>query len=105
MEGFRKARLHLGWRCGRARRQRRRFDAHSSSWRRGPDDDRHSHEEYRESRTHAPRELMLTVGLTGGIGTGKSTVGKMFTELGCHVLDSDNITHELFEPGQPVNAL
>jgi len=46
---------------------------------------------------------MLRVGLTGGIGTGKSTVGKMFAALGCKVLDADAITHELFAPGQSVN--
>jgi len=45
---------------------------------------------------------MLRVGLTGGIGTGKSTVGIMFIELGCHLLDADRITHELFWPGEPV---
>ncbi|HYR42796.1 MAG TPA: dephospho-CoA kinase [Terriglobia bacterium] len=45
---------------------------------------------------------MLRVGLTGGIGTGKSTVGIMFIELGCHLLDADRITHELFRPGEPV---
>lgn len=45
---------------------------------------------------------MLRVGLTGGIATGKSTVGRMFVELGCHLIDSDGITHRLFEPGQPV---
>jgi dephospho-CoA kinase len=47
---------------------------------------------------------MLSVGLTGGIGTGKSTVAGMFRELGCRVLDSDLITRELFQPGDPVNA-
>ena len=46
---------------------------------------------------------MLRAGLTGGIATGKSTVGLMFVELGCHLIDSDRITHELFEPGHPVN--
>ena len=45
---------------------------------------------------------MLRVGLTGGIATGKSTVGMMFIELGCHLIDADRITHELFQPGQPV---
>lgn len=45
---------------------------------------------------------MLRVGLTGGIATGKSTVGQMFVELGCHLIDSDRITHQLFEPGHPV---
>ena len=47
---------------------------------------------------------MLRVGLTGGISTGKTTVGKMFVELGCHLLDSDSITRELFKPGHAVNA-
>ena len=46
---------------------------------------------------------MLRVGLTGGISTGKSTVGRMFVELGCHLLDSDQITHDLLEPGQAVH--
>ena len=45
---------------------------------------------------------MLRVGLTGGIGTGKSTVGMMFVELGCHLIDADRITHQLFQSGQPV---
>jgi dephospho-CoA kinase len=47
---------------------------------------------------------MLKVGLTGGIASGKSTVGRMFGELGCKVIDSDRITRQLFEPGTPVNA-
>jgi dephospho-CoA kinase len=47
---------------------------------------------------------MLRVGLTGGIATGKSTVGMMFVELGCHLIDSDRITHQLFEPGQAVHT-
>jgi dephospho-CoA kinase len=46
---------------------------------------------------------MLKVGLTGGIGTGKTTVSRMFTDLGCPILESDAITHVLFQPGQPVN--
>jgi len=45
---------------------------------------------------------MLRVGLTGGIGTGKSTVGLMFVELGCHLIDADQVTHQLFQPGQSV---
>jgi dephospho-CoA kinase len=47
---------------------------------------------------------MLRVGLTGGIATGKTTVGQMFVELGCHLIDSDEIAHQLFEPGQDVHA-
>lgn len=45
---------------------------------------------------------MLRVGLTGGIATGKSTVGRMFVDLGCHLIDADRIVHRLFEPGQAV---
>jgi dephospho-CoA kinase len=46
---------------------------------------------------------MIKVGLTGGIASGKSTVGRMFEELGCRVIDADRITRQLFEPGNPVN--
>ena len=46
---------------------------------------------------------MLRVGLTGGIAAGKTTVGQMFVELGCHLIDSDQITHRLFDPGQEVH--
>ena len=47
---------------------------------------------------------MLRVGLTGGIATGKTTVGQMFIELGCHLIDSDEIAHKLFDPGQDVHS-
>ena len=46
---------------------------------------------------------MLTVGLTGGIGCGKTSVGEMFVSLGCRLIDSDQITHALLEPGQQVH--
>jgi dephospho-CoA kinase len=39
------------------------------------------------------------VGLTGGIGSGKSTVGRMFTELGVPVVDADEIARAVVEPG------
>ena len=42
---------------------------------------------------------MLRVGLTGGIGCGKSTVGAMMRELGCHILDADELAHRVIEPG------
>jgi len=45
---------------------------------------------------------MLRVGLTGGIACGKSTVAKMFAELGVYVIQSDQIAHELYRPGEPV---
>jgi dephospho-CoA kinase len=44
---------------------------------------------------------MLTIGLTGGIGTGKSTVAKTLNELGARVLDADKIGHEIYLPGRP----
>ena len=45
---------------------------------------------------------MLKVGLTGGIATGKSLVGGMFSDLGAHIIDADKIGHELMAPGEPV---
>src|SRR5437773_452390 len=47
---------------------------------------------------------MLRVGLTGGIASGKTTVGQMFIDFGCHLIDSDEIAHKLFEPGQDVHS-
>jgi dephospho-CoA kinase len=44
---------------------------------------------------------MLRVGLTGGIGCGKSTVAAMLRELGCLILEADLLAHRLMEPGQP----
>jgi dephospho-CoA kinase len=47
---------------------------------------------------------MLRVGLTGGIACGKSTVGKLFSDLGAHLIEADTIAHELYLPGGPVYA-
>jgi dephospho-CoA kinase len=44
---------------------------------------------------------VLKVGLTGGIGCGKTTVSKLFTELNIPVIDADDIAHQLVAPGQP----
>ncbi|MSW43699.1 MAG: dephospho-CoA kinase [Actinobacteria bacterium] len=44
---------------------------------------------------------MMKVGLTGGIGSGKSTVADMFARRGAVVIDADGIARELVEPGQP----
>jgi dephospho-CoA kinase len=43
----------------------------------------------------------LRIGLTGGIGSGKSEVSRLFAELGAAVIDTDIISRELVEPGQP----
>lgn len=47
---------------------------------------------------------MLKIGLTGGIGCGKSTVARIFSELNVPVLDADEIAHRLVEKGQPALA-
>ena len=44
--------------------------------------------------------MSLLVGLTGGIGSGKSLAGKIFEELGAHVLDADQLCRDLVLPGQ-----
>jgi dephospho-CoA kinase len=41
---------------------------------------------------------MLVIGVTGGLGAGKSTVAAMFKRLGATVLDADTIAHQLMEP-------
>ncbi len=46
--------------------------------------------------------LMLRVSLTGGTACGKSTVAKMFSDLGAVVIDADKIVHELYRKGEPV---
>lgn len=48
---------------------------------------------------------MLRIGLTGGIGCGKTTVSDLFTQYGIPVLDADTIAKELVEPGQPALQL
>lgn len=47
---------------------------------------------------------MLRVGLTGGLGSGKSTVAHRLAELGAHVLSADEIGRGLMQPGQAVYA-
>ena len=45
--------------------------------------------------------MSLLVGLTGGMGTGKTLAASIFKELGAHILDADLICRKLVEPGQP----
>ncbi len=44
--------------------------------------------------------MLLKVGLTGGIASGKTTVSNLFVKLGVPVIDADVIAHALVEPGQ-----
>lgn len=46
-------------------------------------------------------ELPFSIGLTGGIGSGKSTVADMFAARGASVVDTDLIAHSLTAPGGP----
>jgi len=45
--------------------------------------------------------MALKIGLTGGIGSGKSAACEIFSELGVPVIDADNIAHSLVKPGMP----
>ena len=45
---------------------------------------------------------MLKIGLTGGIASGKTSVGKIFAGLGAHVIRADDIAHDLMKPGELV---
>jgi dephospho-CoA kinase len=44
---------------------------------------------------------MVVIGLTGGIGSGKSTVAREFGSLGVHWVDADDVAREVVEPGMP----
>jgi dephospho-CoA kinase len=50
------------------------------------------------------RAGLKLVGLTGGIGSGKSTVARMIAALGVPVLDADQLAREVVTPGQPAHA-
>lgn len=47
---------------------------------------------------------MLTIGLTGGIASGKSTAARHLATLGAHVIDADRLGHRAYEPGSPGHA-
>ena len=47
-------------------------------------------------------QILLKLGLTGGIASGKSAVGEMFVKLGAHLIQADAVAHELMQPGRSV---
>jgi dephospho-CoA kinase len=51
-----------------------------------------------------PARAFKLVGLTGNIGSGKSTVAKMFAARGIPVIDADALAREIQAPGQPAHA-
>lgn len=53
------------------------------------------------SLRNRPFDRALRVGLTGGIGSGKSTVAALLAERGATVVDADEIAREVVEPGTP----
>lgn len=44
---------------------------------------------------------MKIAGLTGGIGSGKSTVARILSELGAYIIDADELARRVVEPGKP----
>jgi dephospho-CoA kinase len=48
--------------------------------------------------------MALAIGLTGGIGSGKSTVARLFALQGAGLVDTDEISHQLTAPAQPAVA-
>ena len=46
--------------------------------------------------------MTYVVGLTGGIGSGKSTIAKLFAELGVPVIDADIVARQIVEKGSPL---
>lgn len=53
--------------------------------------------------SHSPS---LIIGLTGGIGSGKSTVAALFQQSGAHYVDADNVARQVVEPGSTaLNAI
>ena len=45
---------------------------------------------------------MLRVGLTGGLASGKTFVGHALAELGCHLIEADDLGHQVLLPGAEV---
>ena len=57
------------------------------------------------SLNQVARNIMTyIVGLTGGIGSGKSTIANLFVELGVPIVDADIVAREVVEKGSPLLA-
>ncbi len=65
-------------------------------------------QEFRCTAVSVPGRLIAVmiklIGLTGGIGSGKSTVARMLRERGIPVIDADAIARQVVEPGRPANG-
>ena len=49
---------------------------------------------------------MIKIGLTGSMGMGKTTTGKVFEKVGCAVWDADKTTHKMYyKGGKAVNTV
>jgi len=60
--------------------------------------------EMRDATANKTREpYPLLIGLTGNIGTGKSTVARMLAKQGAHTIDADKVAHEVMRSGTPVH--
>lgn len=55
----------------------------------------------RHTKTGKSNEPSLLLGLTGGIGAGKTTISQVFAKCGCVIADGDLIAREIVEPGTP----
>src|SRR5699024_10358097 len=49
-------------------------------------------------------KMTVIIGLTGSIGTGKSTVSQMFSKLNIPVIDDDQIARDVVKPGKPAHT-
>ena len=58
---------------------------------------------YKEGRFFIKK--MIRLGLTGGVGMGKSTASQFLYDLGFKVADTDDIARTLVEPGKPALEL
>jgi len=47
---------------------------------------------------------MIVIGVTGGVGTGKSTVSRILGDLGAEVINADHLAHQMILPGGPAYA-